>query len=81
MSYTAGHGRDSDLELLVLYNHWIDTLDKSLVRMYAVAYHTCIASFPGQCLRMYCYMYYGLIPRPMLKNVLLHVWPHSQANA
>ena len=34
MSYTAGHGRDSDLELLVLYNHWIDTLDKSLVRTY-----------------------------------------------
>ena len=25
---------------------------------------------------------YSLIPRPMLKNVLLHVlWPHSQANA
>ena len=72
MSYTAGHGRDSDLELLVLYNHWIDTLDKSLVRTYV------------RCCIPYCYMYYmyGLIPRPMLKNVLLHVlWPHSQANA
>ena len=67
MSYTAGHGRDSDLELLVLYNHWIETLDKSLVRTYV---HCCIP---------YCYMY-SLIPRPMLKNVLLHVWPHSQAN-
>ena len=31
MTYTAGHGRDSDLELLVLYNHWIETLDRSLV--------------------------------------------------
>ena len=27
----AGHDRDSELELLVLFNHWLDTLDRSLV--------------------------------------------------